>query len=143
MAALGAMLSDPTDLRLVWPDARVPFDARQWRARLTAHPGHASFWVQLDGARVGHAALLATDEPGVLAASYIYLTPAVRGLGLAARIMEALDHEARARGAAAMRLRVRSYNPRAMAVYGRAGYVPAERDGTLIIMRKPLAPQDR
>ena len=37
-----------------------------------------------------------------------------------------------------MRLRTRTYNPRAVAVYTKVGYQPSEQDGTLIIMRKQL-----
>lgn len=136
---LGEMLADAEDLKLVWPDAIVPFDAEQWRTRLSDHPEHVSFWVEATGERVGHVALLATEEMGVWAASYIYLAPSVRGRGLAADLMTAIEGEARNRGGSAMRLRVRSYNPRAIAVYTRAGYAPAARDGTLIIMRKPIA----
>ena len=139
LAPLGAMLADPDDLKLVWPDAIVPFDAAQWRARLTNHPENTSYWVEHGGTRIGHAALMMTDEAGVMAPSYLYIMPAARNQGLGGAMMAALEDLARAQGATAMRLRVRDYNPRAVAVYGRAGYAPAERDGTLIIMRKTLA----
>jgi hypothetical protein len=39
----------------------------------------------------------------------------------------------------ALRLRVRTYNPRAMHLYEAAGFATAEQDGTLVIMRKSLA----
>jgi hypothetical protein len=35
---------------------------------------------------------------------------------------------------------VRTYNPRAVHLYEAAGFAKAEQDGTLLIMRKPLAP---
>jgi GNAT superfamily N-acetyltransferase len=133
------MLSDRGDLSLVWPDAKHPFDPEQWRAVLTARQSSKSFFVALDEEVIGHAALLETEEDGVLAVSYLYIRPDRRGNGMGHRLMALLEAEARKNDKAqALRLRVRTYNPRAAHVYEMFGFVPSEQDGTLITMRKRL-----
>jgi RimJ/RimL family protein N-acetyltransferase len=140
LLALSAMLSDQHDLALVWPDARFPFDYDQWRETLTSHAGNKSFFVANDGEVIGHAALLHTDEPEVLAVSYLYIRPDQRGRGFGPELIALLEGEAKkVVGISALRLRVRTYNPRAAHVYAKSGFVPSHRDGTLVIMRKSLA----
>jgi RimJ/RimL family protein N-acetyltransferase len=138
---LGRLLSDRDELFLVWPDARFPFDAQQWRERLLSHADNRSYFVVHEGDIVGHAALLATDEPHVLAMSYLFIAPDRRGRGLGRELVRLLEDEARkVPGVEALRLRVRTYNPRAIHLYAAAGFAKAEQDGTLLIMRKSLAP---
>jgi [ribosomal protein S18]-alanine N-acetyltransferase len=140
LLALGAMLSNKDDLSLVWPDAKFPFDPQQWRAALTARDGSKSYFVAREGRTIGHGALLGTEEEGVLAVSYLYVVPDQRGRGLGYQLMALLEAEAKQTGrASALRLRVRTYNPRAAHLYAACGFVPSERDGTLIIMRKNLS----
>jgi RimJ/RimL family protein N-acetyltransferase len=139
LVTLGRLLSDRDELFLVWPDARFPFDAEQWRERLTSHAGNRSYFVVHDGDIIGHAALLATDDPHVLAVSYLFIGPDHRGRGLGRALIRLLEDEAKAHaGVQALRLRVRTYNPRAIHLYEAAGFATAERDGTLVIMRKAL-----
>jgi [ribosomal protein S18]-alanine N-acetyltransferase len=140
LLTLGHLLSDRDELFLVWPDARVPFDAGQWREQLLAQPGNRSYFVVHDGEIIGHAALLETDEPHVLAMSYLFIRPDLRGRGLGKELIRLLEDEARERpGVQALRLRVRTYNPRAIHLYEAAGFAAAEQYGTLVIMRKSLA----
>jgi len=140
LLALGAMLSDRHDLALVWPDATFPFDRDQWRETLTSHSGNKSFFVANDGEVIGHAALLETDEPGVLAVSYLFTRPDQRGRGFGPELIALLEGEAKkVVGINALKLRVRTYNPRAAHVYAKSGFVPSHQDGTLVIMRKSLA----
>ena len=137
---LGRLLSDRAELFLVWPDAKFPFDAEQWRERLTSRPGNRSYFVMHAGEIVGHAALLATDEPQVLAMSYLFIRPDRRGRGLGGRLIRLLEDEAhKTPDVRALKLRVRTYNPRAMHLYEAAGFATAEQDGTLVVMRKALA----
>lgn len=139
LAALGALLGDRHDLLLVWPDARFPFDPDQWRETLTSRSGNRSFFVADAGEIIGHAALLETDEAGVLAVSYIFLRPDRRGRGSGQHLMRLLEGEARkAAHVHALTLRVRTYNPRAAHVYAKSGFVVSHRDGTLVIMCKLL-----
>lgn len=136
---LGRMLTDRDDLNLVWPDARYPFDPDQWRETLTAHPKTVSFFVEHGEERIGHAALVGTEKAGSFRVCFLYLAPALRGQGLGRQFMEALEIQAReVLNANELTLVVRTYNPRALRVYERAGFEETGRDGTLVQMRKSL-----
>jgi ribosomal-protein-alanine N-acetyltransferase len=136
---LAAMLSDEHDLKLVWPDARFPFDVEQWRERLTRSPGNGYFQVCRGAAVIGHAALLETEQPDMLSVSFLYIAPTHRGAGLGSWLIAAVEACARKReGIRMLRLRVRSYNPRALHIYRKAGFREIERDDALVIMRKKL-----
>jgi [ribosomal protein S18]-alanine N-acetyltransferase len=140
-ATLGQLLSDKDELFLVWPEARFPFDAEQWRERLLARPGSRSYFVAFDGEIIGHAALQETDEPQAPAMSYLFIRSDRRGRGFGRELIALLEAEARkSPGVQALKLRVRTYNPRAMHLYEAAGFAKAEQDGTLVVMRKSLAP---
>ncbi len=66
----------------------------------------------------GHHALL--DE--------LYIAPAARGHGLGAQALELASTQARTWGVAVLRLEVHHHNPRAKALYLRAGFVDGIRD---------------
>jgi RimJ/RimL family protein N-acetyltransferase len=140
LTRLASLLNDKAELALVWPDARHPFDHEQWRARLTSHPGNRSYFVRDNDDVIGHAALLETVEPGVLSVSYVFIRADHRNRGHGRRLIALLEDEAmRMPGIAALRLRVRTYNPRAAHVYEASGFTVTEQEGTLQIMRKRLA----
>jgi ribosomal protein S18 acetylase RimI-like enzyme len=126
-------------LFLVWPDARFPFDRAQWRETLLSRIGNRSYLVTFDGETIGHAALLQTDEPQTLAVSYLYIRADQRGRGFGGELMALLEAEGRKLGARALRLRVRSCNPRASHVYEASGFSVSHQEGTLVIMRKSLS----
>jgi [ribosomal protein S18]-alanine N-acetyltransferase len=136
---LGELLSNKDDLLLVWPEARFPFDREQWRERLSLLPGNRSYFVALDGETIGHVALLETEEAWTLAVSFVFVKPQHRGRGLGVELMALVQLEARTLGARALRLRVRTYNPRARHVYEAVGFVQSEQADTLVIMRKQLS----
>ena len=140
---LGALLSDKDDLLLVWPEAKFPFDREQWRLRLSLLPGNRSYFVALDGETIGHVALLETEEAQTLAVSFVFVKPQQRGRGLGVELMTLVELEARKLGAHALRLRVRTYNPRARCVYEAVGFIASEQTDTLVIMRKQLSEQGR
>jgi [ribosomal protein S18]-alanine N-acetyltransferase len=141
LVTLGDLLSDKDELFLVWPEAKFPFDPEQWRERLLARPGNRSYFVADDGEIIGHAALQETDEPHVPSMSYLFIRQDRRGHGLGRELIALLEAEARKiAGVQALKLRVRTYNPRAMHLYEAAGFAKAEQDGTLVLMRKRLAP---
>src|SRR5262245_4074686 len=127
---LECLLSDRDELFLVWPDARFPFDWAQWRDMLLSRIGNRSYFVVFDGEIIGHAALLQTDEPQTLAVSYLYIRAERRGRGFGRELMALLEAEARKLGARALRLRVRSYNPRASHVYESSGFAMSDQEGT-------------
>ncbi|MEF3081124.1 GNAT family N-acetyltransferase [Luteimonas sp. SMYT11W] len=66
----------------------------------------------------GHHALL--DE--------LYIAPAARGRGLGAQALALASTQARTWGVAVLRLEVHHHNPRAKALYLRAGFVDGIRD---------------
>jgi RimJ/RimL family protein N-acetyltransferase len=138
LGRLGALLFDKDDLLLVWPEARFPFDREQWRERLSLHPGNRSYFVALDGQTIGHVALLETDEARTFAVSYVFIKPEYRGRGVGIRLMALVEREAKKLGARDLRLRVRTYNPRARRVYEAAGFTQSAQTGTLVVMRKQL-----
>ena len=139
LATLASLLTDKADLSLVWPDANHPFDPEQWRDTLTSGPRNQSYFVLSDEEVIGHAALLDTDEPGVLSASYVFIRSDHRNRGHGRRLISLLEDEAmKVPGTTALRLRVRTYNPRAAHIYEASGFVVTEQEGTLQIMRKRL-----
>jgi ribosomal protein S18 acetylase RimI-like enzyme len=77
------------------------------------------------------------------------VAPAARGSGTGARLLDALEAAARARGYAVMRLEVAPGNAAALALYRRAGYrvigrrrAYYEDGGDALRMEKPLAATD-
>jgi ribosomal-protein-alanine N-acetyltransferase len=140
LAMLGALLIDRNELFLVWPEAKFPFDREQWGERLLSRSGNRSYFLALDGRIVGHAALLETDEPQVRALSFVFITPDQRARGFGRELVALLEMEAvTVLGTRTLRLRARTYNPRAIQLYEKSGFVTLEQDGRLVIMRKVLA----
>ncbi len=71
--------------------------------------------------------------------SYLFIRPDHRSRGYGRDLIALLENEARSvAGVTALRLRVRTYNPRAAHVYEASGFMVAEQEGTLQIMRKRL-----
>ncbi|MFM9848370.1 MAG: GNAT family N-acetyltransferase [Hyphomicrobiaceae bacterium] len=139
LTALASLLTDKSELALVWPDARHPFDPDQWRGTLTSSPRNQSYFVLSDGEVIGHAALLETEEPDVLAVSYLFIRADHRNRGHGRQLIALLEQEAmKVPGTTALRLRVRTYNPRAAHVYEASGFEVIEQEGTLQIMCKRL-----
>ncbi|UDM00467.1 GNAT family N-acetyltransferase [Streptomyces longhuiensis] len=59
----------------------------------------------------------------------MYVTPEARGLGLARRILAALEDDARAAGRSRMVLETGLKQPEAIALYGSSGYTPCSKFG--------------
>ena len=109
-----------------------------WENRMTAMPTFAALrdedavgtmgWMRERYARLAHRALLVG----------VYVTPAVRGTGLARRLLDRVLGAARAEGILQMELGVSTATPRAQAFYARAGFaqvgrIPgAYRDGDIL-----------
>ena len=139
LTTLASLLTDRVELSLVWPDAGHPFDHEQWRSALTSNPRNRSYFILSGEEVIGHAALLETDEPGVRSVSYLFIRADHRNRGHGRRLIALLEDEAMGMpGITALRLRVRTYNPRAAHVYEASGFVVTEQKGTLQIMRKRL-----
>jgi len=141
---IAGLVTDPADLRLVWPIARYPFDHAQWREALDPGQGHVSFGVHVDGVLAGHAALRRTESRSLFKVSFLYLAPELRSRGLGRQMLGLLeDHAITRLGATGLGLVVRDYNPGAIRCYLQSGFHETSREGTLIRMNKKLVPDPR
>ncbi len=100
---------------------------------------------RLDGAAAGCAALLCHDADfGEI--KRVWVDPARRGSGIARRLIEALEAEARTRGLARLRLETGTGQPEALQLFARHAFArcgafgdyPAD-DPYSVFMEKPLA----
>jgi GNAT superfamily N-acetyltransferase len=141
--SLAELLGNRDDLSLVWPAARYPFDANQWREALDPAEGHISFWVAEGDATFGHAALCATQTPGCYAVSYLYLHRNLRGQGRGRRLLGLLEGYARDQlRAHTLTLVVRDDNHQGVRCYGDCGFRPMAKEGSLISMSKLVSPAE-
>ena len=81
---------------------------------------------RVDGRRAG-CGVLKTHAPGVGEIMRMWVDRAHRGLGLGARLLEALEAEAAARGDERVRLYTNRSLPEAIAMYRSRGYVEIPR----------------
>ncbi|WP_088279900.1 GNAT family N-acetyltransferase [Ideonella sp. A 288] len=72
------------------------------------------------GRAVGCGAVVLGPDHGELKRMYVH--PAARGQGLAARLLGLLEAQALARGCTQLRLETGPYQPEALALYARSGY---------------------
>jgi ribosomal protein S18 acetylase RimI-like enzyme len=116
-------------MREFYTEQGYPFDpARHTEAirGLVADPTLGRlWWIEEDDARAGYVALCfgwSLEYQGRDAfVDDLYLRPAFRGRGLGARVMEAVEREARALGVRALHLEVERDNDPARALYERRG----------------------
>ncbi len=102
---------------------------------LFAHDAWAepTWWAELAG-RPRRDYVVLTDTDGILGYAgldhggdvadvmTIAVAPRAQGRGVGGRLLDELQHRARARGAASVMLEVRADNAAALGLYGRAGY---------------------
>lgn len=98
----------------------------RWRARLELPGSHNV--VALDGGRPSGMASGVPDGDAVYLRS-MWVSPAVRGRGVADRLIREVERWAREARAGALRLSVIPGNERAIAFYRRNGFRPAGRPG--------------
>lgn len=115
-----------------------PFDPADFSAE------GAGFWVAFDGERpIGSIGLLPLDEDAA-ELDVMYVVPAVRGAGVAQRLLAQLERHAVATGFARIRLRAGSPQPEAVRFYEKCGFgrIPAfgkwVGDDTAWCFEKPL-----
>jgi putative acetyltransferase len=95
------------------------------------------------GAAVGCAAVVLTPQYGEI--KRMYVRPAARGAGTAARLMQLLEQTAASAGCPALMLEAGPDQPEALAFYARSGfercgpYGDYPDDPYSVFMRKPLA----
>jgi ribosomal protein S18 acetylase RimI-like enzyme len=117
----------------------------QQRAARGAVGGDSFQVLAWDGARpVGTAVSFVRDGAAWLAA--VYVTPAERGAGLLARLVERCAAWGREQGATALRLEVHEGNARAIRAYEKLGFgdtgertpYPLDPGGLELLMERPL-----
>lgn len=136
---VAALLSDRYDVYLVWPEARWPFDHAQWRKALDPESGRHGFLIYDRDRPVGHAALIASRDPGVYSLCFLYLRPEIRSRGRGGLTINLLERYARQRLSAwKLLLRVLDHNLPAITCYRKCGFREYDRAGPLIKMRKEL-----
>ena len=90
-----------------------------------------------DGVRVGYVCY-GMDGQGMYL-SKLYIFKEFRGRGIGSEVIDAVENEARAQGAARIHLDVNYRNEGAIRLYRRKGFVEGERIGYMrVIMSKPL-----
>ncbi len=137
---ISALITNQDDLFLVWPLTHYPFDHEQWQEQLNPNKGHKSFLIiENKNNVIGHAALIAAQEPGVYKVGFLYLQPEYRSRGLGTEMIRLLEEYAiKNLHAHQLTLVVRDYNPRAIQCYLKNGFKEYAREGTLIKMEKIL-----
>ncbi|MFY1674872.1 GNAT family N-acetyltransferase [Plantactinospora sp. WMMB334] len=93
-------------------------------AGMSTGPRMAAFVAEVDGRIVGHAGgQVVPDDPGVTVVFAVYLTPAWRGSGLLAALVDAVGAWSAAAGRPELLLEVVVGNDRAVRAYERLGFV--------------------
>jgi GNAT superfamily N-acetyltransferase len=103
-------------------EGSLAFDEDEWRRRAGAHP----VFLALSGEEPVGMAVGLRDEgtrPGSRDLVSMWVSPDVRGRGIAARLIDAVANWARADGAGELHLWVVVGNAAARAAYDRAGFV--------------------
>ena len=104
--------------------ARYPEDGVNY-FRLDADevaPGRGAFlvaWVETDAIGCGAVRLIDSETAEI---KRMYVTPAMRGRGIARQVLDALELEARRLGAERLLLETGTRQPEAIALYKRAGF---------------------
>ncbi|MEU0695466.1 GNAT family N-acetyltransferase [Streptomyces niveus] len=120
----------------------------RWRARLET-PGTYNVVASLNGRPAGMASGV-PGEDGVCELRSVWVGPGARGLGVADRLIAAVETWARRSGATTLRLAVIPGNDPAVALYRRNGFVLTGERGDLLpdgltteqVMTKPLHPAE-
>lgn len=137
LAPLESMLSD-TEILLLNPSAKVPFDRIEWQNKWLGEAEDVSFYLQDDSGRdVGFFALRQGVGPEVRHLTYVYIIEEARG-GAAAELTEHVEQAALALGALVVTLKVELDNAPAFNAYVSAGYEELSRRRGMATMRLDL-----
>ena len=88
-------------------------------------PGRGAFVVAYDADTPVGCGAVRTIDTGVAEIKRMYVLPDVRGRGIARRMLEFLENEARAIGIQKLMLETGTRQPEAIALYSKTGYSPA------------------
>ena len=92
-------------------------------------PSVSFFVARNDGVAVGCAALVEAGD-GTAEIKRMFVDPEARGLRAASRLMDKLEEQATKRGLKAIRLETGIYQPEAIGLYRKYGYVEIEPFGS-------------
>ncbi len=92
-------------------------------------PSVSFFVARNDGVAVGCAALVEAGD-GTAEIKRMFVDPEARGLGAASRLMDKLEEQATKSGLKAIRLETGIYQPEAIGLYRKYGYVEIEPFGS-------------
>nr|WP_255720580.1 GNAT family N-acetyltransferase [Acuticoccus kalidii] len=138
MTPLSSLLTDESDLALVNPSAKHPFDPLEWSETWLCEPDDASYYVlDGEGREVGFFALRVGVGPEVRHLAYVYVAPEVRG-GAGHALVEMAEDKARELGALSLSLKVETENAPALKIYESAGYEELSRRSGMATMRRDL-----
>ncbi|UNK43708.1 GNAT family N-acetyltransferase [Luteimonas sp. S4-F44] len=122
-------------MRAFYAEDRLVFDPVRVGAgldALLADPVHGAVLLLGDGGDDGYLVLtrgFSLEQGGAFALlDELYVAPQARGRGLGAQALALAAERGRAWGVAMLRLEVHHHNPRAKALYLRAGFVDGHRD---------------
>ncbi|MFX0543463.1 GNAT family N-acetyltransferase [Roseovarius sp. S4756] len=137
LTPLATMLPD-SEIPLLNPNAKVPFDEMEWHHKWLGDREDVSFYLQDDAGRdVGFFALREGVGPEVRHLTYVYLAEEARG-GAAAELTKRVEQAARELGALILTLKVDLENAPAFNAYLSAGYEELSRRRGMATMRLDL-----
>lgn len=116
---LAMLLDTPSAFGSRYAD-HLAFDRERWRQNV-ASPEMSTLVAVAGGSPVGAARLFVPDDDAPELIS-MFVAPAHRGTGLAARLVEAVAERAAAQGHTLLHLHVMVGNPRARALYENCGF---------------------
>lgn len=133
---LERLLSEESDLALVNPNAKHPFDPLEWQEKWLNEPDDASFYlIDGDGRDVGFFALRVGIGPEVRHLVYVFVEEQARG-GAGRMLAAHAESAARDLGARSVTLKVELDNEPALRLYLSAGFEELGRTNGMATMRK-------
>ncbi len=135
---LSRLLTDQSDLALVNPNAKFPFDPLEWQEKWLAEPDDASFYlVDEQGREVGFFALRVGVGPEVRHLTYAYVAEEARG-GAGEILAAEVEAAARDLRALTITLKCEIDNEPALNAYSSAGYETLSERNGMATMRLDL-----
>ena len=114
------------ELRARYPEDGVSYfrlDAEEVR------PGRGAFLIAYRSDQPVGCGALRLIESGIAEIKRMYVVPDFRGHGIATRLLNALENEARLLGVDKLLLETGTRQPEAIALYAKAGFLPADPFG--------------
>ena len=138
LSPLARLLEQESDLALVNPNAKYPFDPLEWQEKWLNEPDDESFYL-LDGSgrEVGFFALRVGIGPEVRHLVYVFVEEQARG-GAGAQLAQFAEDASRELGALSITLKVELDNEPALRLYESSGYEELGRSNGMATMRRDL-----